>query len=53
LNSLARKKPKYKTRFKMIILAAADIDADIFKNQIVPTFNIVAAQQFAGKVHRK
>ena len=53
LNSLTRKNPKYKNRFKTIILAAPDIDADIFKDQIAPALKIAAAQQLTSKVHRK
>lgn len=53
LDSLTRKNPKYKNRFKMIILAAPDIDADIFKDQIAPALKIAAAQQLTGKVRRK
>lgn len=53
LDSLTRKNPKYKNRFKMIILAAPDIDADIFKDQIAPALKIAIAQQLTSKVRRK
>lgn len=53
LNSLTRKNPKYKNRFKIIILAAPDIDADIFKDQIAPALKIAAAQQHGSKARRK
>jgi esterase/lipase superfamily enzyme len=53
LNSLAIKNQKYKSRFKIIIFQAAEIDADIFKNQIAPAFKIIAGQQLTTKAHRK
>lgn len=53
LDSLTGKNPKYKNRFKIIILAAPDIDADIFKDQIAPALKIAAAQQLTSKVRRK
>ena len=53
LDSLTRKNPKYKNRFKMIILAAPDIDADIFKDQIAPALKIAIAQQLTSKMRRK
>jgi esterase/lipase superfamily enzyme len=49
LISLVRKNPEFKNRFKEVILAAPDIDADIFKNQIAPALKIAEAQQLARK----
>ena len=48
-----RKNPKFKNRFKEVILAAPDIDADIFNNQIAPALKIAEAQQTRQKMQRK
>ena len=53
LISLVRKNPEFKNRFKEVILAAPNIDADIFKNQIAPALKIAKAQELARKCTAK
>src|SRR5450759_3626616 len=53
LISLVRKNPEFKNRFKEVILAAPNIDADIFKNQIAPALKIAESQELARKCTAK
>jgi esterase/lipase superfamily enzyme len=53
LISLVRKNPEFKNRFKEVILAAPNIDADIFKNQIAPALKIAKEQELARKCTAK